>query len=495
MRPTAVTIRALVPILILVAACAPDDPPPAEPPPADAPAASPPSVGAHRSGSPPGWLVERAGGATTTFEVSVRSFNLSARDLGLPDRIRFADSNTAFEADRDAADGLGPDLGFDPAVGTTSCLSCHADNARQRSPLVPGPLVAGPVVHVSAPGAGPGGAPRPLPGFGTRLQTGVADVPGAPTTPEARIELAWEEIPGSYPDGTPYSLRRPVLDISSERRPFPGDALVSLRIPPQVAGPGPLEMVPSADILARADPDDRDGDGISGRPNLVPTATGDVALGRFGWKAENPDLVHQSAGALAEDLGITSDLVPVDGGGRATGAEIDSATVELIAFYVEGLAIPAGRDVDDPDVVAGARLFEEVGCTSCHTPTLVTAAFDPDLVRADPGTRAGTSPLRGLADQVVHPFTDLLLHDLGPGLDDGRPVFGASGSEWRTAPLWGIGLLETVNGHRELLHDGRARSVPEAILWHGGEAAASVEAFRHLDAADRARLVRFVESR
>ncbi|RMH66813.1 MAG: hypothetical protein D6683_18320, partial [Actinomyces sp.] len=456
-RAPGVLLGAWVAAAVFAGACAPDDPLVGP----DAGGRADAGDQAAAGDTAPDWLVERAGGATTTFEVSIRSFNLSARDLGLPDRIHFAESNTAFEAHRTPAEGLGPD------INATSCLSCHVDNARHGTPLVEGPLVTGPVVHVSAPGAAPDEAPRPLPGFGTRLQTAVAG-PDAPPEPEAVVELAWEEVPGTYPDGTPYSLRRPILEISSARAPVPADAQISLRTPTQVAGPGPLEMVPTADILALADPDDADGDGISGRPNRVRTATGRTALGRFGWKAENPDLVHQSAGALAEDLGITSELAPVDGGGRRTGAEFDRATVELIAFYVEGLAIPAGRDVDDPDVVAGARLFESVGCTACHTPTLRTAAFDPGLVHADAGTRAGTSPIKGLADQVIHPFTDLLLHDMGPGLDDGRPVYAASGAEWRTAPLWGIGLLETVNGHRELLHDGRARSVEEAILWHGG---------------------------
>ncbi len=410
----------------------------------------------------PPWLIERAGDATTTFEVSDRSYNLSARNLGLAARIRFADGDEVFEAFFTEADGLGPDF------NANSCQSCHVNNGRHATSVEGGYVGIGPVVHVSAAGALDGEVPAALPGYGTRLQT-YANAGDA----EALVNVLYEYTDGTYPDGTPYELRRPVVSVVGREGMLPADAELSLRIPPPVAGPGLLEYVPEADIVAAADPDDADGDGISGEVQWVPDGD-DLRVGRHGWKAENFDLVHQSAGALAEDIGVGTNLNPVAG-----AVELSDEDLADLAFYVEGLAIPAGRDVEDPQVIRGAHLFDTIGCTSCHTPQ----------------QRTGTTQVPELDDLVIVPFTDLLLHDLGPGLADDRPVLNASGSEWRTAPLWGIGLLDVVNGHVSLLHDGRARSIEEAILWHGGEAQRVTDAFMALSAADRAALIRFVESR
>ena len=411
---------------------------------------------------PPGWLIERAGGATTTFEVSDRSYNLSARNLGLTARIRFADGDDIFEAFFGVDEGRGPDF------NASSCTSCHVNNGRHGERIEGGYVGIGPVVHVSAAGATEDEAPRALPGYGTRLQT-YANEGDA----EAQVNVLYEYTDGTYPDGTAYELRRPVVSVVGREGMLPADAELSLRIPPQVAGPGLLEYVPADDIVAAADPDDADGDGISGEVQWVPDGD-QLRVGRHGWKAENFDLVHQSAGALAEDIGIGTALFPV-----ADSVELSDEDLADLAFYVEGLAIPAGRDIEDPDVIRGANLFETVGCTSCHTAV----------------QRTGTTQVPELDDLVIIPFTDLLLHDMGPGLADDRPVYNASGQEWRTAPLWGVGLLTTVNGHTSLLHDGRARSVEEAILWHGGEAEAVTEAFMTLSAEDRSALIRFVESR
>jgi len=411
----------------------------------------------------PEWLVERAAGGATTFEVSDRSYNLSARNVGLEARIRFADGDRVFERFFTEADGLGPNFNAD------GCNACHFNNGRQEAPLADGYVGIGPVVHVSARGATETQAPLALPGYGTRLQTYATN--GAP---EAQVNLLWVETPGTYPDGATYSLRHPQVSIIGRDGMLPADAEVSLRIPPPVAGPGMLEFVPAADIEAGADPDDLDGNGISGRVQWSPDEQGGFRIGRHGWKAENFDLTHQSAGALAEDSGIGTNLFPVEG-----LVELNDIDLADLAFYVEALAIPAGRDIDDPDVIAGANLFDTVGCADCHTPE----------------QRTGVTNAVELDNLVIYPFTDLLLHDLGEGLDDGRPVLRASGAEWRTSALWGIGLSEVVNGHYSLLHDGRARSIEEAILWHGGEASPSTDAFKNLDAADRAKLIRFVQSR
>ncbi len=383
--------------------------------------------------------------------------------MGLPARTRFGEGDLKFEEFYTPATGLGPDF------NAPGCNSCHVDNARQAEAVGEGPIEVGPVVHVSAPGAAAGMAPFDLPGYGVRLQTKAVVGP-----PEAEISVHWTEFAGTYPDGVPYSLREPTLKIVGHRGPFPADTQTSLRIPPQVAGPGMLELIPDADIIAAADPTDSDRNGISGRVQWTTDTAGQPRVGRHGWKAENYDLVHQTAGALYDDSGIANSIATPN-----LPPEITDTELADVAFYVEALAIPAGRDVTDPAVVAGARLFSQVGCTGCHTPTQQT----------------GDSSIAEFADLTIYPFTDLLLHDLGPGLDDDRPVLQASGAEWRTAPLWGVGLLETVNGQQSLLHDGRARSVEEAILWHGGEARAITDQFRNLTAADRELLIGFVNSR
>lgn len=441
----------------------------AEPPPDQAPQPNPEAAAVlaraktEPAASAPSWLIERAGDATTTFEVSERSYNLSARNIGLAARIRFADGDETFEAFFTPETGLGPDF------NGNGCNACHHNNGRQSEPVDGAYLGIGPVVHISQSGAGELELPFALPGYGTRLQTYAVDGEA-----EAQVNILWEQEQGEYPDGTTYQLRRPVVSVVGRGGMLPVGAELSLRIPPQVAGPGLLEFVPEADIVIAADPDDVNGDGISGEVQWVVDADGIRRVGRHGWKAENFDLIHQSASALAEDMGISTSINPV-------GADIEVGDEELadLAFYVEALAIPAGREVDDPMVIAGAKLFESIGCTRCHTPQ----------------QRTGATNTPELDDLVIYPFTDLLLHDMGPGLADNRPVYSASGSEWRTAPLWGVGLLHEVNGHISLLHDGRARSVEEAILWHGGEAGPVTDAFMALTSEDRAAIIAFVESR
>ncbi len=251
---------------------------------------------------------------------------------------------------------------------------------------------------------------------------------------------------------------------------------------------------PDAALEAAADPDDTDGDGISGRPNMVWDERAQaLAIGRFGWKANVITVEQQVAGAFNGDIGITSSLNPNDdctstqvdcrdapsGAGPETGEpELTDSRLGSVTFYNRTLSVPAMRDTNDNAVRAGSELFDDFGCASCHTPTHQT----------------GPSDVATLADQTIHPYTDLLLHDMGPGLADGRPDFAASGDEWRTPPLWGLGLIDDVNGHRFLLHDGRARTIEEAVLWHGGEGEAAREAFRLASADDRASLVAFLEA-
>ena len=253
---------------------------------------------------------------------------------------------------------------------------------------------------------------------------------------------------------------------------------------------GLLEAVPEERILALADPEDLDGDGISGRPNMVwDDGLQARLLGRFGWKASQMTVERQSAGAFHQDIGITSRYFPTENCPAAQVAcqeslnggapEVPDERLAKVTFYVQTLAVPAMRKSESPEVRRGARLFVEAGCTACHTPRHETAESYP------------VRPLRG---QVIFPYTDLLLHDMGEGLADNRPDGQATGREWRTAPLWGIGLVETVNGHTMFLHDGRARSIEEAIIWHGGEAQRSRDLFMDMSLEDRKALVEFLRS-
>ena len=373
-------------------------------------------------------------------------------------------------------DGLGP------LFNRVSCSGCHLRDGRGQPPGE-GEEMLSMLVRLSLPGQAADGGPLPHPAYGDQLSDRA--LPGV--VPEGRATVAWEELPGTYADGTPYSLRRPLLSFHDlAYGPLDG-VLTSPRVAPFVIGLGLLEAVPDATLRALADPDDADGDGISGRVNEVWDRGAEATVpGRFGWKANQPSLLQQSAGAALGDIGLTTGLFPAencrpaqaDCAAAVNGGspELDDAFLAKLILYMRTLAVPLARDFDDPEVQAGAALFAASGCAACHTPTLAS----------------GESHLAALSGQTFHPFTDLLLHDMGPGLADGRPDFLASGSEWRTAPLWGLGLLEQVNGHQFLLHDGRARGFAEAILWHGGEAEAAKERFRALDVTDRAALVRFL---
>jgi CxxC motif-containing protein (DUF1111 family) len=317
----------------------------------------------------------------------------------------------------------------------------------------------------------PGGS-VPVPGLGLQVQ----DQAIWDTTPEATVEVTWRERPGTYDDGTPYSLREPSMTIAlADGSALPAGAMTSLRQPPPVFGLGLLEAIPADAIEALADPDDVDGDGISGRVNRVWDAErGEVALGRFGHKANTATLRLQAAAAYANDMGVTSYLSPGDDGASDILDEILDAAV----VYTQTLAVPARAGIDDPDVIRGEEVFDDLGCAGCHTATAAT----------------GTHEFAALIGQRIHPYTDLLIHDMGDDLADGRPDFEATGREWRTAPLWGLGLVHTVLPYAGLLHDGRARSIEEAILWHGGEAEAARDRFQRALAADRDALLDFLGS-
>lgn len=429
-----------------------------------------------------------SGGATTVFNATSNAFGQPARNLPLELRTDFFVGNAFFNrnwvtapSSTEGSDGLGP------LFNARSCSSCHFRDGRGRPPLTPDEPFVGLLFRLSIPGRSEDGGPLDEPVYGGQLnQQAILGVPE-----EGRVAVSYTEMPGAYLDGEPYSLRTPTYEfVDLAYGPLHVDAQMSPRTAPFIFGLGLLEALDESTILERADPDDRDGDGISGRPNRVwDRREQRIVLGRLGWKANQSSIEQQSAGAFLGDIGLTSPLFPAE---NCTAAEIaclaapnggepelDQNKIDAITFYGRYLAVPARRDVDDPDVRRGEALFAGIGCADCHVTTLVT------------GTVADAP---ALSEQRIHPYTDLLLHDMGSELADARPDYEADGREWRTPPLWGIGLLETVNRHTLLLHDGRARGFAEAILWHGGEGEAAREAFRALSRDARAALIRFMES-
>jgi CxxC motif-containing protein (DUF1111 family) len=431
---------------------------------------------------------ELSGGDTTVFDTTRDAYARAARNLVQARRDPFFGGNAFFNrswvtapASTIGVDGLGP------TFNARSCSTCHFKDGRGAPPEGPSETPVGLLVRISVPGASEHGGPKGEPRYGDQLQ--IESVLGVET--EATVRVSWIEVPGTYADGTPYSLRRPEVVVEDLAfGPLASDVMMSPRVAPAVFGLGLLEAVDEAAIVARADADDADGDGISGRPNRVwDVARGAMSLGRFGWKANQPSVAQQNAGAFLGDMGISSPLFTEQNcpeaqascrAAEAGGApEIDQAHLDDIAFYVRLLAVPGRRDVEDERVLRGKGLFHELGCASCHVPSMATGAgaAEPEL-----------------AGQTIYPYSDLLLHDLGDGLADGRPDYGADGREWRTTPLWGVGLVPTVNRHSYYLHDGRARGLAEAVLWHGGEAEQAKEAFRNLTAVERADLIVFLES-
>jgi CxxC motif-containing protein (DUF1111 family) len=311
----------------------------------------------------------------------------------------------------------------------------------------------------------------------------------SPSLADIQAVIHYVGAQGSFSDGTRYVLQVPHYTITGVYPGLPSSFLFSPRVAPVVFGLGLLEAVPDQLIFSRSDPRDANRDGISGRVNLVYDAVrGQRAVGRFGWKANTPNLLQQTAGAYNGDMGVTSDLFPTEScAGRSKepacnnrhNPEVSAGTVADVAFYTQTLAVPARRRLDDPSTNRGETVFYAVGCNGCHTPTLRTGVL--------PGVPE-------VSNQVIHPYTDLLVHDMGAGLADGRPDFQASGSEWRTPPLWGIGLVQTVNGHTRFMHDGRAGSLLEAVLWHGGEASSARDRVKRLTRQDREALVAFLQS-
>jgi len=422
--------------------------------------------------------------ATMPFERQM-NFNLG--------NALFTKSWVAAPASTLASDGLGP------LFNARACQDCHLKDGRGHVPA-PGETAVSLFLRLSVPGGdAPAGikdwiATIPEPVYGGQLQNfSTPDV-----SAEGRMALTYTEQPVQM-NGETASLRVPQYAVMKAGYAALSPAvMISPRIAPQMIGLGLLEAIAPDDILARQDPDDTDGDGISGRASIVPSAqTGQPMLGRFGLKAGSATIMDQSAAAFSGDMGLSTTLHSDPWGdctaaqtachaapngqetGLRDGLEVDRESLDLVTFYARNLAVPERRNPGDPTVLQGKRVFYDLGCTGCHTPKYVT-----DRLQDQPEQ----------SFQLIWPYTDLLLHDMGPGLADHRPEGRATGQEWKTPPLWGIGLTSQVSGHTEFLHDGRARNLLEAILWHGGEAQAQRDAVAALPKPDRAALIAYLES-
>ncbi|MGG2023667.1 di-heme oxidoredictase family protein [Pseudomonas sp. S8] len=440
----------------------------------------------------------RSGGATTVRKTDQNAFSLPSANLPPSRRVDFSVGNSFFRSPwviapstTTARDGLGP------LFNTNACQNCHIKDGRGHPPTPDAANAVSMLVRLSIPDSPAyanvieqlGVVPEPI--YGGQFQDMA--VPGV--TPEGKVRVEYTPLPIRFKDGTEVELRKPVLQFTQlGYGPMHPDTRFSARVAPPMIGLGLLEAIPEEAILANAAAQAKENNGINGRANRVwDDALQKTVMGRFGWKAGQPNLNQQNVHAFSGDMGLTTSLRPFDdctdaqtackqapnGNGPDGEPEVSDNILRLVLFYTRNLAVPARRGVNDEQVLAGKNLFFQAGCQSCHTPQYTTAAnaAEPEL-----------------ANQVIRPYSDLLLHDMGDGLADHRSEFQASGRDWRTPPLWGIGLTQAVSGHTQFLHDGRARNLLEAVLWHGGEAQQAQQQVLSFNAEQRAALLAFLNS-
>lgn len=423
-----------------------------------------------------------AGGETTVFLTSSNSFSTPAANLSGDNLDMHLDGDFQFEAAFVTAPAT-VNSGIGPIFNNTSCVSCHPKDGRAPFPSDDVNSLSGFFLRTSTPGETAYGGPLALPNYGLQLQNQAIFGYEA----EAKFQVNYTQIIEALADGTQVTLQKPNYSVVDTYTAFPSNALLSPRLAPPVFGLGLLEEISEADILLNQDIDDFDNDGISGKANYVyDLISGDMKIGRFGWKANTATILEQCAGAYSGDMGITTYLISSEtGDGQINGndglgddPEITEDILEQVAFYCKTIAVPGPRDLDDESVRRGANIFEQIECAKCHIPSMET----------------GSSDIAALSNQTFYAYTDMLLHDMGDELADNRPDFLATGNEWKTRPLWGIGLTEVVNGHTDFLHDGRAKNITEAILWHGGEALNSKNKFKELSTSDRTDLLSFINA-
>ncbi|MCF6205053.1 MAG: thiol oxidoreductase [Methylococcaceae bacterium] len=421
-------------------------------------------------------------GETTVFDESSHAFSTPAPNLD----EKGLDIHLIGDAEFEQTFVTAPatiNSGVGPLFNNTSCEACHPKDGRGAPPEEGGKLDTM-FLRISVLGTDPENCdgPKPVPGFGTQLfQRATFGV-----QPQADVTVYYKEETRHFADGEAYFLRTPSYDVKPYI-PFPADIMFSPRLAPPVFGRGLMDAIPEATILALADENDVDGDGISGKANYVcDPRTKKLVLGRMGLKANNPNSFVQNAGAFRNDIGISNHIFPVDssaefpqGDGKTDDPELDDQKLDDVTFYTQTLAVPARRNTGKESVKQGQLIFGLAGCGSCHVPTLKTGELE--------GVEA-------VSNQTIHPYTDMLLHDMGDGLADNRPDFKADGKEWRTPPLWGIGLTQTIHNHTFFLHDGRARNMMEAIMWHDGEAEKSKDFVNQLSKAEREFLIDFLNS-
>lgn len=436
-----------------------------------------------------------SGGKTSVRKEGANAFSLPAANLPMSKRLDFSVGNSFFRnpwvqapASTDARDGLGP------LFNTNGCQNCHIKDGRGHAPREGDTNAVSMLVRLSIPALTPeqkkrviieGVIPEPI--YGGQLQ----DFSLSGVKPEGQIHITYSEKKVQLSDGDVVTLRKPHLSIKElAYGAMDKNVLMSARVAPPMIGLGLLESIPESTILEFAKKQLQDNNGISGKANRVWDAKNEaLVLGRFGWKAGQPSLMQQNAAAFNGDLGLTSNLFPKDDCTQAQTIceklphggtpEVSDKILNFVEFYSQHLAVPIRRNVKDPQVIAGQRIFKNIGCESCHQSNIKTANI---------------TNRPALSNQTIHPYTDMLLHDMGEGLSDNRPEFLADGQEWRTSPLWGLGYLQEVNGHTEMLHDGRARNALEAILWHGGEAQQSRDDVVKLSTQDRNALLAFLAS-
>lgn len=437
----------------------------------------------------------KSGGGTSVKKDGANAYSMPAGNLPMTKRLDFSVGNSFFRnpwvqapASTDARDGLGP------LFNTNGCQNCHIKDGRGHPPEQNDLHAVSMLVRLSIPAMTPeqkaafikdGVIPEPT--YGGQLQDFALQDQRA----EGQINITYTDVPVTFKDGTTVTLRKPNLKIIDlgygEMHP---DTQFSARVAPTMIGLGLLESIPDETLLEWSDEDDLNGDGISGKTNKVwDVQANDFAIGRFGWKAGQPNLMQQNAAAFNGDVGLTSNLFPnenctskqtlcdyLPNGGKP---EVSDKILNFVEFYSQHLAVPIRRNVNEPAVKQGQALFAKAGCESCHKTSVKT------------GVREG---LPALSNQTIHPYTDMLLHDMGEGLADNRPEYLANGREWRTAPLWGIGYTKEVNGHTYFLHDGRARNLMEAVLWHGGEAESAKQKVLAFNQTERDALIAFLNS-
>jgi len=435
-------------------------------------------------------------GSFTVNRFDRQAFSEPAPVLTHKQRHLFMVGRSVFNRQWAAITSLNGDWGLGPTFVADRCSACHVNTGRGNPPTSSDEQLLSMIVRLSIPGTDEHGGPKPHPNYGDQFQNRSMDgrnvdlaYAGTPVPNEADLFLDWEEQTVAFADGETVTLRKPKLRIENLKFGELGsNTMMSLRMAQPLFGMGFLDAVPEETLLSIAEK--QRAQNFNGRPNRVWDAVNKrMALGRYGWKANVPSLKQQIAAAALGDIGVNSNLYPEQNcppvqticAKQLPGnfPEIIDHEIDALELWLQGLAVPARRDVNNAAVRRGAGLFAKAQCDVCHVPEMKTGTF-PKLLQ--------------LSDQVFHAYTDLLVHDMGEELADGRPDFQAGPRDWRTPALWGLGLSQTVSGSTAMMHDGRARNVTEAILWHGGEAEGAREAFRDMTKEEREALVKFLEA-